>query len=60
MYADKAKAYFEQREGVKLNAPKVIICTDKLLRDFIFSGGKDIPEGPGKDAENEGGSSDAN
>ena len=56
----KAKAYFEQREGVKLNAPKVIICTDKLLRDFIFSGGKDIPEGPGKDAENEGGSSDAN
>ena len=56
----KAKAYFEQCEGVKLNAPKVIICTDKLLRDFIFSGGKDIPEGPGKDAENEGGSSDAN
>lgn len=55
----KAKAYFEQRDGVKLSGPKVIVSTDKLLRDFIFSGGKDIPEGPCKDAENKGGGGDA-
>ena len=55
----KAKAYFEQRDGGKLSGPKVIVCTDKLLRDFIFSGGKDIPKGSDKDVENKVSGSDA-
>ena len=38
----KAKVYFEQRDGTKLSPPKVSIKIDKLLRDFILSGGFDI------------------
>lgn len=38
----KAKKYFEEKEGVKLNPPKVNIRTDKLLRDFILSGGFEV------------------
>ena len=34
----KAKTYFETKEGVKLNPPKVNIKMDKLLRDFILLG----------------------
>ncbi len=35
----KAKKYFEKKEGTKLNPPKVNMKTDKLLREFIISGG---------------------
>ena len=38
----KAKEYFEKKEGVKLNLPKVNIKTDKLLRKFIISGGFEL------------------
>ena len=38
----KAKAYFESVEGHRLPPPKVLVRTDKLLRDFILSGGIDI------------------
>ena len=38
----KAKLYFEMKEGIKLNPPKVNIRTDKLIRDFILSGGFDV------------------
>ena len=37
-----AKEYFEKKEGVKLNLPKVNIKTDKLLRKFIISGGFEL------------------
>ena len=37
----KAKEYFEKIEGVNLIPPKVSIKTDKLLREFILSGGMD-------------------
>ena len=37
----KAKEYFERIEGVNLIPPKVSIKTDKLLREFILSGGMD-------------------
>ena len=40
----KAKEYFERIEGVKLIPPKVSIKIDKLLRDFILSGGMDASE----------------
>ena len=40
----KAKEYFERIEGVKLIPPKVSIKTDKLLREFILSGGMDSTE----------------
>ena len=38
----KAKAYFEAIEGVKLIPPKVPVKYDKLLREFIVSGGFDL------------------
>lgn len=38
----KAKAYFESVEGVKMPMPKINIKIDRLLRDFIISGGFDI------------------
>ena len=38
----KAKEYFEQKEGIKLNPPKVNIRIDKLLREFILKGGFEI------------------
>ncbi len=38
----KAKDYFEKIEGGKIIPPKVITKADKLLRDFILSGGFDI------------------
>ncbi|WP_270325347.1 type I restriction endonuclease subunit R, EcoR124 family [[Eubacterium] hominis] len=38
----KAKLYFEMKEGIKLNPPKVNIRTDKLIRDFILSGGFEV------------------
>ena len=37
----KAKAYFEAIEGTKLIPPKVPVKYDKLLREFIVSGGFD-------------------
>ncbi|WP_290061463.1 type I restriction endonuclease subunit R [Paraclostridium bifermentans] len=39
---DKAKAYFEKKEGTILILPKVNIRVDKLLREFILSGGFEI------------------
>ncbi len=38
----KARAYFEQKEGIKLNPPKVNMKTDTLIRKFILSGGFEI------------------
>lgn len=38
----KAKEYFEKVEGTKIIPPKVPMKIDKLLRDFILSGGFDI------------------
>ena len=38
----KAKAYFEAIEGEKLIPPKVPVKYDKLLREFIVSGGFDL------------------
>ena len=38
----KAKAYFEAIEGTKLIPPKVPVKYDKLLREFIVSGGFDL------------------
>lgn len=35
----KAKAYFENKEGMKLSPPKVNIRVDKLVREFILKGG---------------------
>jgi type I restriction enzyme R subunit len=39
----KAKAYFEAVENVNIAPPKANIKVDKLLRDFIISGGYEIP-----------------
>ena len=39
----KAKAYFEAVENAKVAPPKVNIKVDILLRDFIISGGYEIP-----------------
>ena len=39
----KAKAYFEWREGKPLPPFKVNMKIDAILREFIFSGGMDIP-----------------
>lgn len=39
----KAKAYFEAVEKIRIAPPKVSIKVDKLLRDFIISGGYEIP-----------------
>jgi type I restriction enzyme R subunit len=39
----RAKAYFEAIENTKVAPPKVNIKVDKLLRDFIVSGGYEIP-----------------
>ena len=38
----KAKAYFEAIEGTKLIPPKAPVKYDKLLREFIVSGGFDL------------------
>ena len=38
----KAKEYFEKIEGTKIIPPKVMIKVDKLLRNFIISGGCEI------------------
>ena len=38
----KAKAYFAAIEGTKLIPPKVTVKYDKLLREFIVSGGFDL------------------
>lgn len=38
----KAKAYFERIEGTPIIPPKVPMKIDKLLREFIISGGFDI------------------
>ena len=38
----KAKAFFEEKEGVKLIPPKVNMKIDRLLRKFILSGGFDV------------------
>lgn len=38
----KAKAYFEAVEGVKIIPPKVPQKVDKLLRSFIITGGFDV------------------
>ena len=38
----KAKAYFEEKEGIKLNPPKVNIRLDKVLRTFILTGGFEV------------------
>lgn len=38
----KARDYFERVEGMKLIPPKVNMKVDKLLRDFVISGGFDI------------------
>lgn len=38
----KAKEYFEMIEGITLIPPKVNMKTDKLLREFILSGGFEI------------------
>lgn len=38
----KAKVYFEKVEGTKIIPPKVNVKVDKLLRDFIISGGYEI------------------
>ncbi len=38
----KAKIYFEKKEGVSLIQPKVNQKMDKILRDFIISGGFEI------------------
>lgn len=38
----KAREYFEKIEGKKLIPPKVYMKVDKLLRDFVTSGGFDI------------------
>ena len=38
----KAKAYFEKIEGAPIIPPKVPMKIDKLLREFIISGGFDV------------------
>ena len=38
----KAKQYFENKEGIKLNPPKVNIKIDKLVREFILNDGFEI------------------
>ncbi len=38
----KAKAYFENKESIKLNPSKVNIRVDKLIREFILIGGFEI------------------
>ncbi len=42
IYKKKAKAYFEAIEGQLVIPPKVTMKVDKLLRDFILSGGFDV------------------
>lgn len=42
----KAKDYFEKVESAKVIPPKVGIKVDKLLREFILSGGCEIPMPP--------------
>lgn len=38
----KAKAYFEKLEGTKIIPPKVNFKADKLLREFILTGGHEV------------------
>lgn len=42
----KAKEYFEKLEGAAIIPPKVPMKIDKLLREFILTGGFDIDEAP--------------
>ena len=42
---EKAKAYFETVEGINIPAFKLSIKIEKLLKDFILSGGFYINEG---------------
>ena len=39
---EKAKAFFEEREKTKLIPPKVNMKTDRMLRNFIITGGIEI------------------
>ena len=39
---EKARKYFEVIEGKTIISPKVLIKADKLLREFVLSGGIDI------------------
>lgn len=38
----KAKVYFENIEGMRLNPPKVNMRVDKIIREFILKGGFEI------------------
>ena len=38
----KAKQFFEAKEQIKLNPPKVNMRVDKFLREFILGGGFEI------------------
>lgn len=40
----KAKEYFENKEGIKLNPAKINIKIDKLLRKFIIEGGFEMDD----------------
>ena len=40
----KARAFFEEREGIKLIPPKVNMRTDSYLRRFILTGGGEMEE----------------
>ncbi|NLV87608.1 MAG: hypothetical protein GX025_10410, partial [Clostridiales bacterium] len=42
---DKAKAYFETVEGSSIPEFRLSIKIEKLLKDFILSGGFDIDKG---------------
>ena len=42
MDMQRAKAYFEQKEGTTLPMRKVMVKTDEMLRKFILQGGFDI------------------
>ena len=39
---ENARQYFERKEGVRISPPKVNIKIDKLLREFILSGGFEL------------------
>ncbi|MCL1922620.1 MAG: HsdR family type I site-specific deoxyribonuclease [Propionibacteriaceae bacterium] len=46
---EKAKEYFDTREGKSLSLLEVNIQTGKLLREFVLAGGFDISEGSSSD-----------
>ena len=45
---DKAKAYFEAVEGTSISEISLSVKIEKLLKDFILSGGFDINENENK------------